>query len=95
MLERQANIICRTSCFYYIKKQFPDAINRYKDIFNNGMELDIFIPSISSAIEYDGIAYHKNNKIQREERNYQICKEHNIKLIRIKEQKLDKIWDFG
>ena len=31
--------------FYYIKKLFPDAISRYKDIFNNGMELDIFVPS--------------------------------------------------
>lgn len=30
--------------FYYTKKIFPDTINRYKDIFDNGMELDIYIP---------------------------------------------------
>ena len=81
--------------FYYIKKRFPDAVNRFKDIFDNGMELDIFVPSIALAIEYDGVAFHKNNKIEREERKYQICKQHNIKLIRIKEQKLDEIWDSG
>lgn len=28
--------------FYYIKMAFPDAINSYKEIFENGMELDIY-----------------------------------------------------
>lgn len=40
---------------YYIKKYHPDAISRYKEIFDNGMELDIYIPSIHIAIEYDEI----------------------------------------
>lgn len=79
--------------FYYVKKHFPEAINRYKEIFDNGMELDIFVPSLSLAIEYDGVAYHKKNKFEREEKKYQICKEHKIKLIRIKEQSLDEVWD--
>ena len=71
--------------FYYIKKIYPDAINRYKDIFDNGMELDIYIPSIRVAIEYDGVFWHKHNKIEREQRKYKICQENNIKLIRVKE----------
>ena len=33
--------------FYYVSQIHPDAINRYKDIFDNSMELDIFIPSIN------------------------------------------------
>ena len=71
--------------FYYIKKLFPDAINRYKNIFSDGMELDIYIPSIKTAVEYDGVFYHKREKLRREMKKYKICQKHNIKLIRIKE----------
>ena len=78
--------------FFYIKQIFPDAINRYKDIFNNGMELDIYIPLLKLGIEYDGVAFHKPEKIEREHRKYLICKENGIKLIRIKEQNLEEVW---
>jgi len=71
--------------YYYIKKVFPNAISRYKDIFDNGMELDIYIPEINLGIEYDGEAWHKPNKYEREERKFQICKEHGIKLLRLVE----------
>ena len=70
--------------YYYIRKVFPDTINRYKNVFDNGMELDIYIPSIQTAIEYDGVFYHKK-KLQSEMKKYEICKQHHIKLIRIKE----------
>ena len=36
------------------------AINKYKDVFKNAMELDIYIPSIKTGIEYDGINYYIN-----------------------------------
>lgn len=36
---------------YYIKKFYPDVINNDRHL---GLELDIYIPSISLAIEYDG-----------------------------------------
>lgn len=71
--------------FYYIKKAFPDAVNRYRDIFDNGMELDIYIPSIHLAIEYDGIYWHKTEKSSREREKYEICRSNGIKLIRMKE----------
>ena len=71
---------------FYIKQIFPDTINRYKDIFTNGMELDIYIPSIKTAIEYDGVFYHKKEKIYREQIKYEICRKNHIKLIRIKEK---------
>ena len=73
-------------CFYfYIKKRFPDAINSYRDIFDNGMELDIYIPSLRIGIEYDGIFWHSGSALLREKTKYRICKENHIKLIRIKE----------
>ncbi len=73
--------------YFYIKKLYPDAINRYTEIFDNRMELDIFIPSIRLAIEYDGVFWHKNKS--REKIKYKYCQKNNIKLIRIKEAQSD------
>lgn len=74
--------------YYYLKKVYPDAINGYKDIFDDGMELDIFIPSIKVAIEYDGLAWHRgDSSLQKERKKYAICKSHKIKLYRVKESK--------
>ena len=72
--------------FYYIKKMYPDAINRYKAPFLDKMELDIFIPSIKIAIEYDGMAWHKENKCNREQKKYKICRANDIYLIRLREK---------
>lgn len=81
--------------YFYIKKLYPDAINRYTEIFDNRMELDIFIPSIRLAIEYDGVFWHKNKS--REKIKYQYCQKNNIKLIRIKETniELNDSWDIA
>lgn len=72
--------------FFYVNQLYPDAISRYKSDFLGKFELDVYIPSIKYAIEYDGEAWHKQNKIEREKRKYQICKEHGITLIRMREQ---------
>ncbi len=77
--------------FYYISQAYPDSINGYKNAFDAGMELDIYIPSIKTGIEYDGIVFHKNNKNQsRDQRKYSICQKLGIKLIRIKEDSDDE-----
>ena len=73
--------------YFYVKKKFPDAINSFKDIFKNGMELDVYIPSIKVGIEYDGMAWHKDKTIAKEQRKYQICKENGIFLYRLKENR--------
>ena len=72
--------------YYYVKQIYPDAINGYKDIFDNNMELDIYIPSINVGIEYDGKAWHSGEaSFEREKRKYAICKKNGICLIRIRE----------
>lgn len=72
---------------YYVKKLYPDTESRYKDVFENGMELDVYIPSIRIGIEFDGATWHNSEEIHRREREkYEICNRKNIKLIRIKEQ---------
>ena len=66
--------------YYYIKKLFPDAINGDRHL---NIELDIYIPSLKFAIEYDGIFWHKDKK--RDERKNNICKENKIVLFRVRE----------
>lgn len=70
--------------YFYIYNIFPDAINRYtlKDKFT----LDIYIPAIKLAFEYDGIAWHSSQKaINNDKKKDSLCKELGIKLVRIKE----------
>ena len=72
--------------FFYIKKVYQDAVNGYREPFNRVMELDIFIPSIKTGIEYDGSHWHNGEEAQkREKEKYDICKGEGIHLIRIKE----------
>lgn len=67
--------------FYYVKSMFGDAINCDKHL---GVELDIYIPSIKKAIEYDGEAWHQDRK--KDEAKNIICADHGIHLIRIREE---------
>lgn len=72
--------------FYYIKKIFPDAINRDKSL---GIELDVFIPSIKTAIEYDGVYYHsKRNSLIKDNFKDKKCAGLGIRLIRFRDPKL-------
>ena len=48
--------------YYYVKQIFHDAINNNTEILDSKKELDIYIPSIHTAIEYDGKRWHENTK---------------------------------
>ncbi len=67
--------------YFYIKKKFQDAKSRYT-IF--GSEFDIYIPSANTAIEYDGIYYHKKS-IDKDNKKDKICKDNGIRLIRFRD----------
>lgn len=76
--------------FYYCKQIYPEAESRRKDII--GMELDVYIPSIRTAIEYDGVRWHDSEETQkREQKKDGLCKENNIRLIRIIEEGIENI----
>jgi hypothetical protein len=52
-----------------------------------GKELDIFVPSLNLAIEFDGKYWHSLESIkEKDERKNQLCEEKGIKLLRIKEE---------
>ena len=71
--------------FFYVSKVFPDAIESYKpDIDAFGRKtLDIYIPSIRVAIEYDGQAWHgdKDRDVDKD----CLCFTYGIRLIRVRE----------
>ena len=76
--------------FYYVKQHFNDAVNRYKDL---GFELDVFIPSINTAIEYDGFLWHKDDA--KDKKKNSKCSKAGIRLIRIREEGLSLLNDDG
>lgn len=71
--------------YYYVKKALPDTVNRYTAPWLERMELDIYIPSLKTGIEYDGMAWHKEDKHEREARKYRLCQQQGIKLLRLRE----------
>lgn len=73
--------------FYYVKKVYPDAIHRDTEVLGNRMELDIYIPSLKLAIEYDGAFWHDGEKAKkREQEKFLRCQQMGINLLRIKEK---------
>lgn len=80
--------------YYYISQVYPNAVNSDQHL---GIELDIYIPELHTAIEYDGVRYHSKRTKKDEEKNRK-CREQQIRLIRIREQGLcsyedcDIIW---
>ena len=51
------------------------------------MELDIYVPSIRFAVEFDGAMWHSSEGTHRKERlKYEICKENRVTLVRVKER---------
>ena len=67
---------------FYIRKCFPDAVNNDRSILE-GKEIDIYIPSCKTAIEYDGEAWHKNTK--KDLIKSELCQSKGVRLIRIRE----------
>ena len=83
---RNATSFPEQTIYYYIKQTCPDAVNKYSELFDTSMELDIYIPSLKIAIEYDGATWHKTKEHHaRELKKYEFCKNNGIFLIRIKE----------
>ncbi|WP_066297912.1 zinc-ribbon domain-containing protein [Bacillus sp. FJAT-29937] len=76
---------------FCLRQVFPDVKHRYK--IHNIYEIDIYLPSMSLAIEYDGVYWHTKKKKRDIEKNKYLY-ENNVKLIRIREKGLDFITDY-
>lgn len=69
--------------FYYIKMYFPDAEENVRLPQLNGLEIDIYIPSLRIGIEYDGSRWHTDllHDLQKDT----LCEANEITLYRIRE----------
>ena len=68
---RRHSSFAEQAIYFYVFKNYPDAINRYSEIFTNQMEIDIYVPSLRIGIEYDGAYWHNNkDSFSREQRKY-------------------------
>ena len=86
--ERQTSF-SEQAIYYYIKQIFSEALNSYT--IDNKFKLDVFIPSLSLGIEYDGSAWHQD--INKDIRKNELCKDKGIRLIRVREEGCPKMSD--
>jgi rubrerythrin len=73
--------------YYYAKSVFSDTINGFRSFEIGRFELDIFIPSIRTGIEYDGGRWHKETSLH-DKQKYLACRDAGIRLIRVREASL-------
>lgn len=71
--------------YYYLKKQI-NCENRFKI---DNKEIDIYIPSLNTGIEYNGSYYHKNK--QRDKNKIEFFKQKGINIISINESNYNRI----
>ena len=89
----ECNKVAKTSfgekaLYFYIHRVFKDSIENYKNRDKLGsMELDVYIPSINTGVEYDGIRH----DIKRDLKKNRVCERANIHLIRLRDCLLEEL----
>ena len=83
--------------FKYILIKYPDTLSGNRGLLRNkNFQLDVYVPSIKKAIEYDGYRWHKSKWAvargfpERDTRKNQQCLEAGIDLLRIPESEFLK-----
>jgi hypothetical protein len=83
------NSTAETVFFAFVKGLVPEAISRVRGVFGNrgrkgGFELDVYIPSMNKAIEFDGDFWHSSPEAQeRDRRKDEACRAKGIELLRV------------
>lgn len=72
--------------YHNLKKYFPDTLENHKLSDKSLITVDMCIPSLKLAVEYDGALYHKN--AERDTGRFRIIDAEGYRLIRIREPKL-------
>jgi hypothetical protein len=91
--EKSKTSMPEQAIYYYLKKIFPKTENKFlHPNLDNKQEIDIFVPEINLAIEYDGFPFHEKPKeIQKDEKKNEKLKELGIPLIRVRSEGLPDI----
>lgn len=80
------------SLFHEIRKKFPDTLYQYRPDWLGRQSLDLYIPSIQTGIEYQGVQHYKpieffggeegfDQRRELDEQKRQLCEEHDVRLI--------------
>lgn len=78
---------------FYLSKIGLEIVENYRSEWLKKNELDIYIPSIKLAVEYDGQAWHKNGS--KDLKKDILCLSNGVNLIHIREPKCPKISGIG
>lgn len=81
--ESQISLSEKTFAFY-LSRSFPDLIENVRLPELGKKELDIYVPSLRLAVEYDGHQFHRNQK--KDLAKDALCAKNGITLIRIREE---------
>ena len=76
---------------YYLKLCFSDLIENYRPKWIGKSELDIYIPSLNLAVEYDSGAWHRN--VEKDLKKDKLCNDNSITLIRIRDYRCKPLND--
>lgn len=68
---------------FYVENYFEIEEN-YRPDWLSGKEIDVYIPSISTGVEYDGARWHKD--VEKDLIKNRICRKNSVRLIRIREE---------
>ena len=75
---------------FYLEKTFHNEIEYQKKFdWLGNYSLDIYIPSMKLAIEYDGVYYHAKKKVD-DRYKTALCKENGIFVVHVIEQKVEQ-----
>ena len=80
--DRKVSLI-ETALAFYCKRVFPDTIRSYRPEWLDRRELDIVIPNLRLAIEYDGVLYHTDP--ERDAWKSKRCDENGYDLLHVRE----------
>ena len=80
------------SLFYAVRKRFPDTLYQYRPDWLGQQSLDLYIPSLRTAIEYQGIQHYRPVEFfggeealmlrqELDRRKRQLCAENEVRLI--------------
>lgn len=79
-----------TQIYDFVKNLYPDAVHGIRGLLKNkGFQLDIYVPSLRKAIEFDGYRWHKSefaikkNQYERDARKDRECEEIGVSLLRV------------
>lgn len=75
--------------YYYVLQYFPEALGNANLRFLGRQDVDIYIESEKTAIEYDGQFWHQN--AARDLKKDELCQKNEIRLIRIREPECPKL----